>query len=97
MRTDLQDWLVHVKGRSARPVDAGHVRQVLDESDLGGDIVLLASGPSTISLAVATASRTELSAYHRVVARVNDALGLHWTVEADRNGIASVSVSHSAG
>jgi hypothetical protein len=82
MLIDIEEWLVRVDAYSRDRNDATSVRQVLEQSDLGGDIVHLADGPLAISLTVAAPAQSEQRAYHRVIARVSDTLGSRWTVRA---------------
>ena len=52
-------------------------------SDVGGDITGFADGPLSVGLTVNVTAPTKQDGYHRVIARVHDALGPHWVVEAD--------------
>ena len=76
-------WLVLVAARSPTPIESTTIRQILEQSDIGGDIECFFAGPVTIALTVAAFAETEQRAYRRVLARVKDALGKHWMVQAD--------------
>jgi hypothetical protein len=65
------------------PIEATTIRQILEQSDVGGDIECFVAGPATIALTVAAFAETEERADHRVLARVKDALGKHWMVQVD--------------
>jgi len=83
MQMKRDRWLVFVAAHASTPIEATTIRQILEQSDVGGDIECFSAGPLTIALAVAAIADTEQQAYRRVLARVKDALGKHWMVQAD--------------
>jgi hypothetical protein len=80
---DSETWTVYVRAQSPDPINAHRVREVLQASDVGGDITGFADGPLSVGLTVNVTAPTKQDGYHRVIARVHDALGPHWVVEAD--------------
>ena len=74
-------WLVPVAAQPHETIDATRVKQILEQSDLGGDLVYFAGDTPAIILRVVAAARTEQKAYYRVLAWVKDTLGSRWTVQ----------------
>lgn len=83
MQSTEDGWMVFVAAHTLTPIDSSTIRQILEQSDIGGDIERFSAGPSTIALTVTAYAETEQRAYRRVLPRIKDALGRHWTVQAD--------------
>ncbi|HSB86542.1 MAG TPA: hypothetical protein VLD86_09540 [Ilumatobacteraceae bacterium] len=89
MSTDQQSWVVSVAAHSPGPFESASIRNILEQSDLGGDIQSFCGGTMSITLTLAVTAPAEHKAYQRVLARVKDALGSRWEVQADP-GVAAM-------
>jgi len=59
MQMKRDRWLVFVAAHASTPIEATTIRQILEQSDVGGDIECFSAGPLTIALTVAAFAETE--------------------------------------
>lgn len=88
MHDDRQNWLVFIAAHSPGPFDTTEIREILEQSDLGGDVRSFSTLARTVQLTLAVTEQTEHRAYQRVVPRVMDALRQRWSVERDSAVVA---------